>query len=168
MLSTLLTWFPILLLIGAGYLEREREQTEARERSSFFSQETLCGRGILVYCSSQPVDSLSRGRSFRVQGKVRGHVDSQERLVSKENKLIPWERANIYSWHSPLSTSHCRKVLLGKLKWKGSWSKHQFWVFLHDFGPTHAEDAHALISHYWCLCCLFVVEPKQTLEIKRQ
>lgn len=45
------------------------------------------------------------------------------------------------------------KVLLGKLKWKGSWSKHQFWVFLHDFGPTHAEDAHALISHYWCLCC---------------
>lgn len=94
--------------------EREREQTEARERSSFFSQETLCGRGILVYCSSQPVDSLSRGRSFRVQGKVRGHVDSQDRLVSKENKLIPWERANIYSWHSPLSTSHCRKSFIRK------------------------------------------------------
>lgn len=85
---------------------REREQTEARERSSFFSQETLCGRGILVYCSSQPVDSLSRGRSFRVQGKVRGHVDSQDCLVSKENKLTPlWRCKYLQLTFSPFNKS---------------------------------------------------------------
>lgn len=133
----------------SGIPREKREQTEARGRSFLQSRASVWKRHS-VYCSSQPVESLSGGRSLWVEGKFGGHVDPRACLVRKEDKPNPTVNLQIFRVAALLTQQLAvKRFFFHEKEWREEHSggRHQFWICLHDFVPTREEDAPALISH---------------------
>lgn len=79
---------------------------ERGQRESFSQSTASVWKSRSVYCSSQPVESLTGGRSLWVQGKVIGHIDSQASLVSSKNKPNLFVNLQIFTVALPFCKQH--------------------------------------------------------------
>ena len=147
-------------LIRAGYLERRQR----RERSFFQSEASVRPRHSL-YCSGQPVESLAGGWSLWVQGKVKGHVDSQASLIRlRENKPNHFVNLQTYTVSSHTAT-HCREVgffFFHEVEYREEPSRGNIsFEFACVALPTHVEDAQTLISHTLLLLFSILLDEKK-------
>lgn len=117
-----------------------------REERSFFSSGAPFERGTGFIVLANLLNHFSGGGSLWVQGKVRGHVDSQAISVSWTKPLGKF--TNIYSCHSPTTATDCKVLFFVFFM---SWSRVSGGNISFEFArvalPTHVEEARALIPH---------------------